>query len=251
MAQLLPDRGGSIADLINRLLKLLVREVQVLRPALNLMRFVHVDFDRSWKSLLPGMVHAQGLRIADINDLGRIPFLLAVEHGVFPRSSKQCGGAQGGYRPGVHDETNRRRLNTFLTRNPSAPRRFFHLPRSCGRGERPMRKLLILAAAASLAATMANAQTTTTTTTTGTGSAVVQIEPQYRTKIKSYITEHKVRPVELQEKIVVGATVPSDVELVTVPSDWGPSLTKYRYVYSDDRVVLVDPGTRTVVQVVD
>lgn len=114
-----------------------------------------------------------------------------------------------------------------------------------------MRKLLILAAAASLAATMANAQTTTTTTTTGTGSAVVQIEPQYRTKIKSYITEHKVRPVELQEKIVVGATVPSDVELVTVPSDWGPSLTKYRYVYSDDRVVLVDPGTRTVVQVVD
>jgi hypothetical protein len=114
-----------------------------------------------------------------------------------------------------------------------------------------MRKLLILAAAASLAATMANAQTTTTTTTTGTASAVVQIEPQYRTKIKSYITEHKVRPVELQEKIVVGATVPSDVELVAVPSDWGPSLTKYRYVYSDDRVVLVDPGTRTVVQVVD
>jgi hypothetical protein len=113
-----------------------------------------------------------------------------------------------------------------------------------------MKKLLILAAAASLAATMANAQTTTVTTT-GAAPAAIQIEPQYRTKIKSYVTEHKVRPVETREKIVVGAKVPSDVELATVPSDWGPSLTKYRYVYSSDRVMLVDPGTRTVVQEVD
>ena len=106
-----------------------------------------------------------------------------------------------------------------------------------------MKKLLMLAAAASLAATMANAQTTVTTT--------VQIEPQYRTKIKSYITEHKVQPVQMKEKIIIGAKVPSDVELEAVPSDWGPSLTKYRYVYSGERVMLVDPGTRTVVQEVD
>jgi hypothetical protein len=111
-----------------------------------------------------------------------------------------------------------------------------------------MKKLLMVVAAASLGATIANAQTTVTTTT-GTGNAAVQIEPQYRTKIKSYITEH--RPVATKEKIVVGARVPADVELVTVPSDWGPSLTKYRYVYSNDRVMLVDPGTRTVVQEVD
>ena len=76
-------------------------------------------------------------------------------------------------------------------------------------------------------------------------NATVQIEPRYRTKIKSYIKEHKVRPVTTREKIVVGTKVPSDVELVAVPSDWGPSLTKYRYVYSGDRVMLVDPGTRT------
>jgi len=36
-----------------------------------------------------------------------------------------------------------------------------------------------------------------------------------------------------------------------VPSDWGPSLTKYRYVYSGNRVMLVDPATRTVVHEVD
>jgi hypothetical protein len=113
-----------------------------------------------------------------------------------------------------------------------------------------MKKMLILAAAASLGVTMANAQNTIVSTT-GAGNAAVQIEPQYRTKIKSYVTEHKVRPVETQEKIVVGAKVPSDVELDTVPSEWGPSLTKYRYVYSGERVMLVDPGTRTVVQEVD
>lgn len=112
-----------------------------------------------------------------------------------------------------------------------------------------MKKLLILAAAASLCATMANAQDTVVTT--GAAGAAIQIEPESRTRIKTYITEHKVRPIVTQEKIVVGATLPSDVELVAVPSDWGPSLTKYRYVYSGDRVMLVDPGTRTVVKEID
>jgi hypothetical protein len=113
-----------------------------------------------------------------------------------------------------------------------------------------MKKLLMVVAAASLGATVATAQTTVTTTT-GTGNAAVQIEPQYRTKIKSYVTEHKVRPIATREKIVVGSRVPADVELDAVPSDWGPSLTKYRYVYSNDRVMLVDPGSRTVVQEID
>src|SRR5258708_3223926 len=84
--------------------------------------------------------------------------------------------------------------------------------------EDPMKKLLILAAAGSLCAPMANAKTATVTT--GAGNAAVQIEPQYRTKIKTYITENKIRPVESREKIVVGAKVPSDVDLVTVPSEW-------------------------------
>ncbi|MBR0824425.1 DUF1236 domain-containing protein [Bradyrhizobium manausense] len=113
-----------------------------------------------------------------------------------------------------------------------------------------MKKLFLISAAAVLISTGAIAQSTVTTTT-GTGHAAVQIEPQYRTKIKSYITEHRVQPVTTKEKIIVGATVPADVELVAVPSDWGPSLTKYRYVYSGERVMLVDPASRTVVQEVD
>jgi hypothetical protein len=114
-----------------------------------------------------------------------------------------------------------------------------------------MKKLFMIAAAASLVATMANAQTTTVETTTGAAGATIRIEPEYRTKIKSYVTEHKIRPVETRERIVVGAKVPTEVELEAVPPDWGPSVTKYRYVYSNNRVMLVDPATRTVVHEVD
>ena len=113
-----------------------------------------------------------------------------------------------------------------------------------------MKKLLLISAAV-LVSTSAFAQTTVVTTT-GTGhSAAVQIEPEYRTKIRSYVTEHKIRPVETREKIVVGSPVPRDVELEAVPTEWGPSLTRYRYVYSGERVMLVDPETRAVVQEVE
>ena len=112
-----------------------------------------------------------------------------------------------------------------------------------------MNKLLLTTALAALISTSAMAQSTVVTTT-GTGhAAAVQIEPEYRTKIRTYVTEHQVRPV--QQKIVVGQPVPREVELEAVPADWGPSLTKYRYVYSGERVMLVDPSTRTVVQEID
>ncbi|CUT13574.1 bll2796 hypothetical protein [Bradyrhizobium sp.] len=115
-----------------------------------------------------------------------------------------------------------------------------------------MKKLILTCAAAALISTSAMAQSTVVTTTTGTGhAAAVQIEPEYRTKIRTYVTEHKVRPIESREKIVVGSPVPREVELEAVPAEWGPSLTKYRYVYSGERVMLVDPSTRTVVQEVD
>jgi hypothetical protein len=55
----------------------------------------------------------------------------------------------------------------------------------------------------------------------------------------------------MKEKVTVGATLPADVRLTAVPADWGPSVTKYHYVYSDNHVYFVDPGTRKVVTVID
>lgn len=115
-----------------------------------------------------------------------------------------------------------------------------------------MKKLMLTCAAAAVISTGAIAQSTVVTTTTGTGhAAAVQIEPEYRTKIRTYVTEHKVRPIQSRETIMVGSPVPHEVELEAVPAEWGSSLTKYRYVYSGERVMLVDPSTRTVVQEVD
>ncbi len=112
-----------------------------------------------------------------------------------------------------------------------------------------MKRLLLISAAAAMLSTGALAQNTVVTT--GAGHAAVRIEPETRTRIHSYVTEHKVRPVEMREKIVVGAPVPRDVELEAVPAEWGPSLTRYRYVYSGQRVILVDPETRNVVEEID
>jgi hypothetical protein len=114
-----------------------------------------------------------------------------------------------------------------------------------------MKKLFLISAAAVLVATGAFAQNTVVTTTGRGHAGVVQIEPEYRTRIHSYVTEHKIRPVESREKIIVGSPVPRDVELEAVPTEWGPSLTRYRYVYFGERVMLVDPETRTVVQEVE
>jgi hypothetical protein len=111
-----------------------------------------------------------------------------------------------------------------------------------------MKKLMLATAVVALMSTGALAQTTVTT---GAARATVQIEPETRTRIKTYVTENKLRPVATRERIAVGAAVPSDVELVAVPSEWGPSLTRYRYFYSNDRVMLVDPTNRMVVEEID
>jgi hypothetical protein len=54
-----------------------------------------------------------------------------------------------------------------------------------------------------------------------------------------------------KERVTVGATLPADVELAPVPQTWGPSVSKYRYVYSDNHVMLVEPSSRKIVQVID
>ena len=63
--------------------------------------------------------------------------------------------------------------------------------------------------------------------------------------------KEKVAPLTIKEQLRVGVKLPADVELRTVPSQWGPNYAKYRYVYSGDRVYFVEPSTREVVTVVE
>lgn len=79
----------------------------------------------------------------------------------------------------------------------------------------------------------------------------IELAPEQRTRIKQHITTQKVAPVTVREKLSVGAPLPADVRLSPVPADWGPSVSKYQYVYSDNHVYFVEPSTRKVVTVVD
>jgi hypothetical protein len=111
--------------------------------------------------------------------------------------------------------------------------------------------LATLAAVALSSAAFAQSTTVTTTTRDSNASAQITIAPEQRTKIKSYVTTQKVAPVTVKEKLIVGAVLPADVTLQTVPADWGPEVTKYRYVYVDNHVALIDPSSRKVVTIVD
>jgi hypothetical protein len=102
-----------------------------------------------------------------------------------------------------------------------------------------MKRFMILATAA-LISTAAFAQT-----------AVIQVAPEQRTKIKEYVAQKKMTPVRMSEKVVLGAAVPQDVELISAPGDWGSAYKDYRFFSSDDHVILVDPGTRKVIQIID
>lgn len=114
-----------------------------------------------------------------------------------------------------------------------------------------MKHIMITAAAVLALSAPALAQSTTVTTTAPAAGASVTISPEQRTRIKQYVVEKKVKPITVKERVAVGATLPADVELVAVPSEWGPDMARYRYVYSNDHVMLVEPGSRRVVQVID
>lgn len=82
-------------------------------------------------------------------------------------------------------------------------------------------------------------------------SAQINIGQPEQTRIKEYVVKEKVKPTMIKEKVTVGATLPTDVELRAVPSDWGANVSKYRYVYTDNHVVLVEPSSRRVVHIVE
>ncbi|BCM18769.1 DUF1236 domain-containing protein [Mesorhizobium sp. J8] len=83
----------------------------------------------------------------------------------------------------------------------------------------------------------------------GIGAAAAQdvvIAPEQETVIKEYVHKQPLASVEVPGvKLSVGSTLPDTVELHEVPN------VKYRYVVVDNQTVIVDPGTRKIVKVLD
>jgi uncharacterized protein YcfJ len=69
------------------------------------------------------------------------------------------------------------------------------------------------------------------------------------TRVRSYVVAQRRPTMRVSEEIVVGQPVPPRVRLYDVPPSVGLR-NQYSYTVVNDRTVLVDPQTRTVVQVI-
>jgi len=82
----------------------------------------------------------------------------------------------------------------------------------------------------------------------GAGAVAAQdgvIAPEQQTVIREYVHKQPLASVEIPGvDFSVGGTLPDTVELHEVPN------MKYRYVVVDSQTILVDPGTRKIVQVI-
>lgn len=71
-----------------------------------------------------------------------------------------------------------------------------------------------------------------------------------RPRFREYATSRRVRSYDYNGDIAVGTVLPSSgVTYYEVPAEYG--VRGRRYTVVNDRVVLVDPGSRRVVQVID
>ncbi|HZH09857.1 MAG TPA: DUF1236 domain-containing protein [Microvirga sp.] len=70
------------------------------------------------------------------------------------------------------------------------------------------------------------------------------------TRVQSYVVTQRRPSIRVAEEVVVGQPLPPRVRLYPVPERVGLS-SSYSYTVVNDRTVLVDPQTRTVVQVIE
>ncbi|GLS34468.1 hypothetical protein GCM10010869_00560 [Mesorhizobium tianshanense] len=82
----------------------------------------------------------------------------------------------------------------------------------------------------------------------GVGAAAAQdviIAPEQETVIREYVEKQPLASVNIPGvELNIGSTLPDTVELHEVPD------VEYRYVVVDDRTVIVDPGTRRIVKII-
>ena len=111
---------------------------------------------------------------------------------------------------------------------------------------------LSMMAGVALMAGVSAASATSTTVTTSPGGAVattgaVTVDPSVETEVRTYVTRQHWTSADVPtSQVVVGHELPASVELHTVPK-----VEKYRVAVIGGRTVLVDPGTRKIVKVIE
>jgi hypothetical protein len=85
----------------------------------------------------------------------------------------------------------------------------------------------------------------------GVGGAIIGgIADDTRPRFRTYVVEQKRPSYSYSSDLRVGAELPaSGVTYYEVPAEYG--VKQYRYTVVNNRTVLVDPGTRRVVQIIE
>ena len=82
-------------------------------------------------------------------------------------------------------------------------------------------------------------------------SVAVEIDPAQQAKIDDYIVNKNIPPAPVKGSLLIGSTLPADIEIRSVPAGWGPSVSKFSYAYADNRVYFVWPSTRKVARILE
>lgn len=75
----------------------------------------------------------------------------------------------------------------------------------------------------------------------GAAGGIIATPPK---KVTTYVEQHPVNEVAINERVATGVVLPDAVTLTPVPQ------SKYAYVYSDGHAVIVNPENRKVLKVV-
>jgi hypothetical protein len=106
----------------------------------------------------------------------------------------------------------------------------------------PMRSLIILIAALFLSSTAGRAQDTPTE---------LRLSPDDERAVYQTLSKKRVKARPAKLNVRVGSRVPRSVSLHPIPRGAPTaSVRRYRYTLADQRVVLVEPRTRTVVFII-
>lgn len=87
----------------------------------------------------------------------------------------------------------------------------------------------------------------------GVGGAVVGaiVGDAAQPKFRTYVVEQRVPSYTYADPVAVGTVLPEQgVVYHTLPPDYGPSASNYRYTVVNDRTVIVEPQSRRIVQII-
>ena len=90
------------------------------------------------------------------------------------------------------------------------------------------------------------------TTGQGPSASAPKFSAEQRSKISGIFREHKVTPAKFDKPVQLGAQIPQDVQNYPVPPDVveiHPAWRGYNYVQVANEILIMDPGTREIVEI--